>query len=134
MAGFSGCLAGDLGFFLSHEAGVGAALGDQFGDGLLVALFTGVLENDRVVRLEAQPVQALENGVHGGAGRAFAVGVLDTDQELAAGMFGVQPVEQGRARAADMQITGRRGCKTCHDSLRFRCGHGQLTRYLGDDL
>jgi hypothetical protein len=44
-------------------------------------------------------------------GRALAVGVLDAQQELAAGVAGVEPVEQRRARAADMQEAGGRGGK-----------------------
>ncbi len=107
VAGFAGFLAGDFGFFLRHEAGIGAAFGQQIVHRRLMALFAGVLEDDGVIRFKAQPVKPLENGVHRCTGRAFAIGILDTDKELATGVFGVKPVEQGRARAADMQISGR---------------------------
>ena len=40
--------------------------------------------------------------------RAGAVGVLDAQQEGAAGVAGVEPVEQRGARAADVQVAGRR--------------------------
>ncbi len=41
--------------------------------------------------------------------RALAVGVLDAQHELPAGVTGEQPVEQRGARAADVQCPGRRG-------------------------
>ena len=41
-------------------------------------------------------------------GRALPVGVLDAQQERAAVMAGIEPVEQGGAGAADMQKPGRR--------------------------
>jgi hypothetical protein len=41
-------------------------------------------------------------------GRSLAIGVLDAQQERAAETLGVEPVEQSRARAADMQEAGRR--------------------------
>ena len=42
-------------------------------------------------------------------GRALAVGVLDAQEERSAEPAGVEPVEQGRARAADVQEAGRGG-------------------------
>ena len=44
-------------------------------------------------------------------GGAFAVGILDAQQEGAAGVAGIEPVEQGGARAADMQHACGRGRK-----------------------
>lgn len=42
-------------------------------------------------------------------GRAFEVGIFDTQDELALVLAREGPVEQRRARAADMQISGRAG-------------------------
>ena len=61
-------------------------------------------------------------------GRAGLVGILDAQQELAAVVAGEQPVEQRRARPADMQESGRGGGKTGDDtcltvkSSRLRSG------------
>ena len=53
----------------------------------------------------------------GGLGGALAVGILDAQQELAAGVAGVEPIEQRRARPADMQVAGGRGRKARDDGL-----------------
>ena len=73
------------------------------------------------VPVEAEPAQPVENGVDRLRRRALAVGVLDAQQELAADVLGVEPVEQRRARAADVQEAGRRGGEA-GDDLR----HGKL--------
>ena len=59
--------------------------------------------------------EPVENGVDGGLRGALAVGVLDSQQHLAAAAAGVEPVEQRGARAADMQKTGGRGGETGDD-------------------
>src|SRR5277367_389273 len=61
------------------------------------------------VPIETEPFEPVENCVHRGLGRTFAIGVLDAQQELAAEALGVEPVEQSRARAADVEEAGRRG-------------------------
>jgi hypothetical protein len=50
--------------------------------------------------------------------RALAVGVLDAQQHLAAGVPRKEPVEQRRARATDVQVAGRGGREAGDD------GHG----------
>ena len=50
-------------------------------------------------------------------GRALAVGVLDAQQQLAAGAARIEPVEQRRARSADMQEAGRRRGEAGDDGL-----------------
>ncbi len=57
-----------------------------------------------------------------GLGGALAVGVLDAQQHRAVGVLRIQPVEQRRARAADVQIAGGRGGKAGDDLV----GHGTL--------
>ena len=54
--------------------------------------------------------------------RAWSVS-LDAEH-LAAGVLGIEPVEERGTRAADMQIAGRRGCKTRDD--RFAHAVGEL--------
>ena len=65
------------------------------------------LEDDLAVPVEAEPGQPVENGGDGRIGRALAVGVLDPQQHLAAGVARIKPVEQRGAGAADMQKAGR---------------------------
>src|ERR1700727_1313208 len=81
----------------------------------------GALElADRLaVPIETEPFQPIENRVHGSLRGALPVGVLDAQQELAAEALGVEPVEQRRARAADMQEAGRRGREAGDDLRHF---------------
>ena len=78
------------------------------------------------VPVEPEPVEAVEDRVDRGLGRALAVGVLDAQQERAAEALGVEPVEQRRARAADVQEAGRGGGEAGDD-----LGHGHA-RVNGD--
>ena len=93
----------------------------------------GKLRDGVAVPVEFQPFQTVEDGGDGGVVVAFAVGVLDAQQEFSAPPLGVQPVEQRGARAADMQIAGGRGRKA-HDrrggghSLRRGLGHRTFLR------
>ena len=70
----------------------------------------GVAGERAFVPVEAEPAQAVEDDVHGFLRIARGVGVLDAQDERAAGVAGVKPVEQRGARAADVQVAGgRRG-------------------------
>ena len=64
-------------------------------------------------------MQAVEDRVDRLGRGALAVGVLDAQQEFAAGALGVEPVEQSRPRPADMQEAGGRGREAGDDG-----GHG----------
>src|SRR5271154_2688708 len=81
----------------------------------------GALElADRVaVPVEAEPFEPVENRIDRRLRRPFAVGVLDAQQELAAEALGVEPVEQRRACAADMQEAGWRGREAGDDLRHF---------------
>ena len=68
----------------------------------------GVAGERAFVPIEAEPAQAVEDDVHGLLRIARGVGVLDAEDERAAGVAGVKPVEQRGARAADVQVAGRR--------------------------
>src|SRR6185436_5801785 len=60
-----------------------------------------------LVPVQPQPPQSVENaGDHVGGG-ALDVRIFDAQHEDAAVAPGVQPVEQRRARTADVEITGR---------------------------
>jgi hypothetical protein len=77
-----GGFAGRGQFLDGHPAAIGAAGGQQLLHGLAMAVGLLVLEDDLVVGLQAQPVQALEDRGDGGLGRTLAIGVLDANKEL----------------------------------------------------
>ena len=60
------------------------------------------------VPVEAEPAQAVENAVDHFRRRSLDVGVFDAQHEDAAVPAREEPVEEGRAGAADVQVTGRR--------------------------
>ena len=60
------------------------------------------------VPVEAQPAQAVDDAGHHVPRRALGVRVFDAQHERAAVPPGVQPVEQRRPGAADVQVAGRR--------------------------
>ena len=72
------------------------------------------------VPIEAEPFEPVENRVDRRLRRPLAIGVLDAQQELAARVLGVEPVEQRRARAADMQEAGRRRREAGYDLRHLR--------------
>src|SRR6266702_7548995 len=72
-----------------------------------MALHASALEYQLLVAVEAQPGEAVEDHLRVLVGRASLVGVLDAQQELAALVAGVQPVEEGRAGASDVEVTRR---------------------------
>ncbi len=77
-------VAAGLKFAGSDGAMIGRATLHQFMGDLGMAASPARLQDGRLVSAEAQPVQAVQNGVDGGLGGAFLVGVLDPQQELAA--------------------------------------------------
>ena len=64
------------------------------------------------VPIQPEPAQTGEDVGQGVGYETAAVGVLDAEDELAAGVAGVEPVEEGRAGAADVQVAGGAGGKT----------------------
>jgi len=82
-----------------------AVLGNAGG----VARLARGLEHGLAVMVQAEPFQAFEDNAHGFRGGAGFVCVLDAQQELAAGMFGEEVVEEGGPGAADMQQAGGGG-------------------------
>src|SRR5688572_31490762 len=64
------------------------------------------------VPLEAEPAHRLENAGHHVVRRSFGVGVFNAKDERAAVSAREQPVEQRGTRAADMEISRGRRCKS----------------------
>jgi hypothetical protein len=105
---------------LAGVAAVGVALGQKFVDDRPVPLDARELVDDVAIPLQAEPVEPVDDRVDGVRSRALAVGVLDAQQHPPAEAPRIEPVEQGRARAADVQKTGRGWCETRDDVV----GHG----------
>ena len=61
------------------------------------------------VPVQAEPPQRVEDDLDVLGRVALGVGVLDAQQHLAAGVAGLEPVEQRGARATDVERAGRRG-------------------------
>ncbi len=102
-------------FLGAGVAAIGVARGQQRLGDLAMPRRARELIDGLAVPVEAEPGQPVEDGVDRGLGRALAVGVLDAQQHLAAAAARIEPVEQRRARAADMQEAGGRGGKTGDD-------------------
>ena len=107
---------------LSHAGvtAVGAARAKQLLGDLAMALGALKLADRLAVPIESEPFQPIENRVHRGLRRSLAICVLDAEQERAAEALGVEPVEQSRARASDMQEAGRRGREAGDDGGHLR--------------
>src|SRR5438874_4892752 len=105
---------------LGAVAVVGSARLQHAANDLAVTIETLRLVVRPLVRVEPEPGHALENNPHRLRGGALAVGVLDPQDEPAARAPCVQPAEQRRARAADVQQPGGTGRKARDDR------HGDL--------
>ncbi len=113
-----------LKLLLAGIAIVGIAVGQQlFGD-FTVTRGARELIDGLAIPIDAEPLQAVDNGADSGFRGALAVGILDPEQHLAATAPRVEPVKQGRSAASDMQESGRRGRKAGDDGL----GHGVINR------
>jgi len=62
----------------------------------------GELIERLAVPIDAEPSQAIEDGVDRRRGRALAVGILDTQQHGAAVATRIEPIEQRGARPSYM--------------------------------
>ena len=78
----------------------------------------GELIDDLAIPLQAQPAQAIKNGRNRRIGGAFAVGIFNAQQHLAAEATGVKPVEQSCTRPANMQKARGRGSKAGDNRVR----------------
>src|SRR2546421_3642462 len=108
-------LAQRIQFLLRAVTVIGAAGLQHAPDDFAVTIETLRLIVRTLVRVEPEPGHALENHPHRLRGGALAVRVLDTQNEPAARAPRVQPAEQRRARAANVQQPGGAGRKARDD-------------------
>ena len=103
---------------------VGLALGHELRGLGAVDIEPPALEDGLLVPVEPQPLEVLEDLVEESRFGPFQVGVFDAEQEFPPGMAGVEPVEDGRPGAPDMEEARRAGGKsyTNHASLALRSG------------
>src|SRR5262249_30523314 len=98
------------------------ALCEQLLGDLAVTLGARKLVNRLAIPIELEPAQAIEDGEDRALGRAGLVSVFDAQQHLPAHVLGVEPIEQGGPRTADMERARRRRRKA-RDDLS---AHGNL--------
>ena len=79
-----------------------------------------------LVPIELEPPERVDDEADVLVGRARPVGVLDPEDEDAAVTARVEPVEQRRARAADVQVPGRAGREAHADARRRRAVHNNV--------
>jgi hypothetical protein len=77
---------------------------DPFG---LIVRSAGSTDDRPLVPVQAEPPHAVEDAVHHLGGGPLRVGVFDAEHEDAAAPAGQEPVEQGGAGAADVEVAGR---------------------------
>ncbi len=93
---------------------VGATLGGELLELSLVELGAlrlevrakGAADLGTLVPIHPQPAHGIQDHLEESLGVALLVRVFDTQDELAARVAGVEPVEQGRAGASDVEETG----------------------------
>ena len=85
---------------------VGGALGQHVLRNGPVTAGAGELRDGVAVPIEFEPFEAVEDGGDGRLVVAFAVGILDAQQEFALAPLGIKPIEQRCPRAADVEVTG----------------------------
>jgi hypothetical protein len=78
-----------------------------------------------LIPIQAEPRQTLQDDFGGFLRVAGGIGVFDSQDESAAGMAGVKPIEKGRPGAADVQETGRTGGETDADA-HGHCIHSEI--------
>ena len=117
----AGFVAHRLEFGRRTIAVIGAAGGEQLAGAFGVARGARGLVHDLAIPAEAEPGQSVDDRGDRLPGRAQPVGVLDAQPEDPAVAVQLvvareQPVEEGRAGAADMEKAGRRGGKADDDA------------------
>src|SRR5262245_58543811 len=65
----------------------------------------GVAGNGAFIPFQSEPAHALQDDIHSRLGVPRRVGVFNSQHKRRAAMARVEPVEQGRSRTANMQIT-----------------------------
>jgi hypothetical protein len=93
-------------FFLRSEVAIGLAFFDQLSGGGAVLVRIVGLKNFLFVVIQTQPLQPFNDRLRRFIGRTLQVRVFNPQQKFAANFARVQPVEERRARGADVQIAG----------------------------
>ena len=101
---------------------IGLAFGRSCSGGLAVTRGAGELIDGLAVPVELEPAQPVEDGEDGAFRGPRPVRVLDAEQHRSTLGLGIEPIEQRRARAADMQKAGGRGRKAGDDGGTHRSG------------
>src|SRR5207248_5288206 len=83
------------------------------------------------IPIESEPAQIVEHHRFRLARRSRLVGVFDANDERATVPLREKPVEDCRARAADVEIAGRRWSKTNANGVAHRRGSLDSLRSLG---
>jgi len=78
---------------------IGAAFGKKLAGNLRMACQALGLHDDLAVPAEAEPGEAVEDGVDRFLGRAGPIGILDAQPEAAAEMPCIEPIEERSAGA-----------------------------------
>src|SRR5579863_3496794 len=84
----------------------------------------------QLVPAEIQPFQAIENGIDRGFGVAIDIGVINTEEQRAVVVTSVEPVEDERSGAADVQQTGwgRGEADARHQVQEYRIQESEFRR------
>src|SRR5262249_55932091 len=100
---------------LGAIAAIGGVAVEQIARDLVIELRALRLTKRALVPLQAEPLQIFEHHRLRLARGAGDVGVFDSQNEGALVMPGEEPVEDRRARAADVKVTGWRRCEADAD-------------------
>src|SRR3546814_10795721 len=85
------------------------------------------LKYGRLIAHETKPIESIEDRLNGGIRGACPISVFDAEQELSTMMACIKPVEERRARAADMKVTRwRRGKSRYHALILDCCVHAMV--------
>ena len=92
---------------------------DKFFDMRLVDGVALGLKIRAVIPVDSQPLQRLEDGIHGSLGRTGRIGVFNPENKFALHVSGIKPVEKRGPGAAHMQITGGSRWKAGDDRMHI---------------
>ena len=72
----------------------------------------GTADLGTLVPIHSQPAKSVQDGLNRFVHVSLSVGVIDAKDEMAARLSGQEPIEQSRADAADVQVTGGAGSES----------------------
>ena len=92
----------------------------------------GAVDSRPFVPVDAQPTKSVQDRLQRRLDVSLLVRVVDPKYELPAVLSGIQPVVEGRANAADVQVTGRTGGEACANHKSSELGVGALGAVFDD--